>query len=302
MSKLQTALKKISSGAASRGGAGTRDEAGEASAAKSQAVARNHRPGPTGKERIFRQSVAVDYDALAAEGIPFEDEDDVSLLRNEMRRIKWPVLANAFGEQGASLPRGHIVMVTSAVAGEGKTFTSVNLALSIAAEKDFGVLLVDADVAKPHVSNLFGVEQMPGVIDYLAGEISGIEDIVVGTDVPRLSLISAGRSDPHASELIASKRMTSLVNELDALFPDTVILFDTPPILQTNESQVLSKVAGQVLLVVAANQTPQEAVVEAVSLLRSDGAVNVVFNGVRSLFNQKYQYGGYYGYGHPSRR
>ena len=135
-----------------------------------------------------------------------------------------------------------------------------------------------------------------GVIDFLLGEVDDVTDVIVGTDVPGLSLLPAGKSHEHASELIASARMRDFVASLNKSFPNTVILFDSSPILQTNESQVLSHIVGQILLVVAANKTPQAAISEAAGLLEADKVVNVVFNGMNSFFRHKYRYGGYYGY------
>ena len=150
------------------------------------------------------------------------------------------------------------------------------------------------------LSKLFGLSESRGVIDFLAGEVSDVSELIVDTDIEGLSVIPAGRSDELASELIASKAMSNFVSELDARLPGTVLLFDTSPVMQTNEPQVLTRLAGQVLLVVAANTAPQEAVLQAVSLLGDDVVVNVIFNRVQSLFRQKHRYGGYYGY--ESRR
>ncbi len=250
----------------------------------------SHSADLLGENRIH-----VDFDALVDFGV-MASEEHKRELRDSMRRIKWPVLANAFGEQRATTPRGNVVMVASATAGEGKTFTTVNLALSIAAEKDYDVLLVDADIAKPRASESFGIIDRAGVIDYLLGEVDDVTDVIVGTDVPGLSLLPAGKSHEHASELIASSRMKEFVAQLNENFPNTVILFDSSPILQTNESQVLSHIVGQVLLVVAANTTSQPAVLEAARILEPENVVNVVFNGMNSFFRHKYRYGGYYGY------
>lgn len=243
----------------------------------------------------YKQRIEVDLDEWTKNGIVISDERERE-LRDEMRRIKWPVLANAFGDQAKDIPRGNIVMVASATSGEGKTFTAINLAMSIAAEKDFDVLLVDGDIAKSHTSELFGLTEFAGVIDYLSGDVPDIMDVVVGTNLPGLSVLPAGRADEHASELIASNRMSNLVTDLGERFPNTVVLFDSSPLLQTNESQVLSRNVGQVLLVVAASQTPQPFVKEAVSLLGSDVVVNAIFNRTKRIFGQKYSLGGYYGY------
>lgn len=287
MSKLQTAIQKITQ---------NRDAKGPA-AGKASTVAEPGAPesGEQAPVREYRNSVSVDLSRLSEQGVLLPNESTPT-LKDEMRRIKWPILANAFGEQSSVIPKGNLVMVASAVSGDGKTFTTINLALSLAAEKEVDVLLVDADIAKPHISRVFGIEDNSGVIDYLSGDVTELADVVVGTDVPGLSLLPAGRADEHASELLASKRMSTLVSQIVQSYPDTIVLFDTSPILETNESQVLSRLAGQVLLVVAANKTPQPAVQEAVELLGEDLIVNVVFNRVSSLFKQKHRYGGYYGY------
>jgi len=252
-------------------------------------------PAATAPEHQYNRSIAVDHEVLAAKGVSITSDSEQQ-LRDELRQIKWPVLANAFGEQSKRIPRGNVVMVTSATSGEGKTFTSINLAMSIAAEKDVDVLLIDADIAKAHASELLGLTGTAGVIEYLSGEVTDIADVIVGCDVPGLSLLPAGRADEHASELIASKRMSDFVTELSERYPKTVLLFDTSPILQTNESQVLSHLVGQVLLVVAANKTPRSAVTDAVSLFGPDAVINIIFNGVTWLIKQKDRYGSYYGY------
>jgi len=293
VSKLQTALQKLNN----RGDDSASGKARSADA-HDQLVTRYRTRETTLRPKT---EIQIDHRMLVAAGVAIEDEYQDE-LRDEMRRIKWPVLNNAFGEQSVGIPRGNVVMVASATSGEGKTFTTINLAISIAAEKDYDVLLVDADIAKPHASESFGIMEHAGVIDYLLGEVDDVADLIVGTDIPGLKLLAAGKPHEHASELIASARMQGLVNELIDRFPNTVILFDTSPVLQTNESQVLSRIVGQILLVVAANKTSQVAAREAANVLGTDRVLNVVFNGVHSMFRQKYRYGGYYGYGyHPSR-
>lgn len=243
----------------------------------------------------IERSIQIDYEQLANEGVLFP-ENHYEELRDQMRRIKRPILDNAFGPHNAAHQRGNIVMIASAMSGEGKTFTSINLALSIAAEKDIDVLLVDCDIAKPHASEIFGLDEYAGVIDYLAGDVESIDDVIVKTDLPGLSILSAGRNDDLASELLASKKMADLVREIAENHPNMIVLFDSSPVLQTNESHVLSRHVGQVVLVVAANITPTDAAKEAVSLLGRDQIINLVFNGMTSILGQNHYYGGYYGY------
>ena len=249
----------------------------------------------------FGRKIFVDPNVMMDDGV-FVEEEYQAELRDQMRRIKWPVIDNAFGAQSETIENGNLVMVASAMSGEGKTFTSINLALSIAAERDIDVILVDADIAKPHASELFGIHDYTGLTEYLSGEGDDIEKYIVETDVPRLSLLAAGRPDEHASELLASARMAELVTLLGTRYPKTIVLFDSSPILQTNESHILSRIVGQVLLVVAANKTPQSAAREAVALIGDDVIINVIFNATKSLFGQKHFYGGYYGYQYGRRR
>lgn len=300
MSKIETALQKLTTDQKSLV-SGDKGEVSRRGAAETSAAS-----GATGFRQEARdlrvqarKSIKINREMLFESGVLISEQDQQE-LRDEMRRIKWPVLANAFGEQSDSIRRGNVVMVASATSGEGKTFTTTNLAMSIAAEQDHGVILVDADIVNPKLSEAFGIVEHPGVIDFLLGEVADVADIIIGTDLPGLSLIPAGRAHEHASELLASNRMAFLVSQLNDHYPSSIVLFDTSPILQTNESQVLSRIVGQVLLVVAANKTPQHAAIEAVRMLGTDRVVNLIFNGVNALFRQRYRYGGYYGY--QSRR
>ena len=286
MSKLQTAINKLTSESSGRTQSRKRPVRPEDDITQRHEVRdRNLENNPF---------VEVSIDELVENGVTVNG-DERRNLRDEMRRLKWPLLTNAFGDKTVAPPRGNIAMVASSVSGEGKTFVAVNLALSVANDKDFDVILIDADVVKPHVSRAFGVENQRGLIDYLAGEADSATDLIVRTDIPGLLLFPAGRRDEHASELLASKRMSDLVDELSRCLPNTVLLFDSSPLLQTNESQVLARLVGQVLMVVAANKTPQPAVKDAVALLDDVQVLNVVFNGNVSMSGQSHRYGGYYG-------
>jgi exopolysaccharide/PEP-CTERM locus tyrosine autokinase len=292
MSKLQTAIQKLSE-------AKSDDQSGKSRRKELARLEVDSNDSRALRALSYSRQIVVNTDALKDEGIIVSEEQSVE-LRDEIRRLKWPLLENAFGEQSVTIPNGNIVMVTSATAGEGKTFTTINLAMSIATERDINVLLVDTDIAKPHVSRLFGLSESPGVIDYVAGEVSNLSELIVRTDIKGLNLFPAGRPDENASELIASNAMSNFVSELDARLPGTILLFDTSPLMQTNESQVLARLAGQVVFIVGANKAPQPAILEAISLLSEASIVNVVLNGVQSLFRQKHRYGGYDGY--QSRR
>ena len=246
--------------------------------------------------------VAVDRVRLRDAGFLAPEEYE-RRLAEEYRRIKRPLLANAFGLGAPRLDLGNLIIVASARSGEGKTHTCINLALSMAMEKERTVLLVDGDVAKPTVSGVFGVDGEPGLLDVLEEGGPAVEDVILTTDIPGLRLLPAGTPRDGATELLASDRMRALVAELSERYPDRVVLFDSPPLLDTSEAVAIASVVGQVALVVASGITPQSTVRDAVSQLSPEQAVNVVLNKQRYESTGGY-YGNYgygYGYGHQER-
>jgi len=212
-------------------------------------------------------------------------------VRNEYRRIKRPLLSNAFGKSASLVDQGNLIMVTSAVPGEGKTYTAVNLALAFAQERDNTVLLVDCDVSKQGVSRLLGVERRrPDITDLLASENMPIEDALLKTDVPGLVLLPAGKPHEYITEMIASQRMTRLVNEFATRYTDRIVVFDSPPMLSTPESQVLAGIVGQIVFIIEAGKTPFTVVQDALEMLPRDKAIGLVLNKSESISNR----GGYY--------
>jgi len=239
--------------------------------------------------------VEVDQEALRDAGLIAPDYHE-QMLANQFRDIKRPLIANAYSKRVARVENGNLIMVTSALAGEGKTFTSLNLVISMSQEQDLTVLLVDADVAKPHVSNVFGVSEMPGLLDVLEGDVDQVESLIVPTNLEGLSILPAGAPRRNATELLSGSRMDNLVQQLATRFPQRVVIFDTPPLLETSESKVLTSMAGQVVLVVRAEYTSQGAVADALHILGEDKATNLILNQFRSAAGaDQYEYG--YGYG-----
>jgi receptor protein-tyrosine kinase len=221
-------------------------------------------------------------------------EEAVPRIGDEYRRIKRPLLAGAFGKGAARLPHGNLIMVGSSVPGEGKTFTSLNLALSIVQELDYTVLLVDADVAKPHISRVLELDDKPGLIDILCDPTLDLQDVLVSTNIEGLRILPAGPVHRQSTELLASDRMATLVADMAERYPDRVLVFDTPPLLATTQAQVMSALMGQVLLVVRAGMTPQQAVLQSLETLGPRAGVNIVLNQVRGAWSDDYY--GYYGY------
>lgn len=212
-------------------------------------------------------------------------------IKNEYRRIKRPLLSNAFGKSASLVDQGNLIVVTSSVAAEGKSYTAINLALAIAQERDHTVLLVDCDVTKQGASRILGVEKRrPDLTDLLASETLSVADALLRTDVPGLVLLPAGKPHEFITEMIASQRMESLVKELESRYSDRIIIFDAPPLLATPETQVLAGLVGQIVFVIEAGKTPYSIVEDALQMLPREKAIGLLLNKSDSISNR----GGYY--------
>jgi protein-tyrosine kinase len=211
-------------------------------------------------------------------------------IASQYQQVKRPLVASALGKVGTPIANRHAIMLASALPGEGKTFTSINLALSMALEKDVEVLLVDADVAKPHLTRLFGVQDEPGLLDLLTDSAMHPSSVILPTDVPGLSLVPAGRQRENATELLASARMEQVTAQLAG--GRRIVLFDSPPLLLSTESRALVPAMGQIVLVVRADVTPQRAVQEAIEAIGESKSVALILNQTSMPASS-----GYYGYG-----
>ena len=209
-------------------------------------------------------------------------------IAEEYRQIKRPLLINAFSQGASAIQNGNLIMITSALPGEGKTFTAINLAMSIALERDRTVLLVDADVAKPGVSEYIGKTEWPGLVDYLLSDTMQLSDVLVKTDVPKLRLLPAGRRHPHSTELLASESMRRLAQELASRYPDRVVIFDSPPLLATSEAAVLARLMGQIVMVVEASRTSQDIIQDALGQLNPDIMTSLILNKSHQPFGTPY--------------
>ena len=239
--------------------------------------------------------IAVDSNQLRANGLLAPDADE-RRLAEQYRTIKRPLIRNADPHLDPPLARGNLVMVGSALQNEGKTFTCLNLCLSIARERDWAVVLVDGDCSKPHLTRLFGAEGQPGLTDLLRDPNASFDSFVMPTDVDGFSFLPAGTHDSHASELLASKRMDDLCSSLSADSAGRMIVFDSSPLLLTTESPVLASKVGQVVVVVRANSTPRQAVMGALEKLDQTKAIGCVLNQSWGAADHTEGYG-YYGFG-----
>jgi exopolysaccharide/PEP-CTERM locus tyrosine autokinase len=216
-------------------------------------------------------------------------------LLEDFRIIKRPLLQRAFDEPTKGDKPGNLIMITSSLPGEGKTYTAINLAMSIAMELDHTVLLVDADVARPSVLRTLGLPNQRGLMDILVDDKLDMADVMLRTNVDTLSILPAGTSTPRATELLASSTMSSLVNEIASRYPDRIVIFDSPPLLLTSESRVLASHMGQIVMVVEAQTTTQHAVKEALSQLEGLNNVNLIYNKTRDLPGIEETYDYHYG-------
>ncbi|WP_036828645.1 AAA family ATPase, partial [Photobacterium sanctipauli] len=145
------------------------------------------------KQPVSTPAMVIDTQKLKAAGMVSHDDDSTNVqINTEYRSIKQKLLYNAFGPASGTLNHSNMVMITSARPSEGKTFTAVNLAMSVAAEKDKTILLVDADVLKPSISATLGVDEKPGLIDYLLGDVAQLSDVIYSTNIPNLRVLPAG--------------------------------------------------------------------------------------------------------------
>jgi exopolysaccharide/PEP-CTERM locus tyrosine autokinase len=256
-----------------------------------RAVAADARSPFLGESPVRRsKEVVLDLARLAAQGYVTPDSPR-SQLADEFRVLKRPVLNNAHGKSAAPIRRANLIMITSSVPGEGKTFTSINLALSIAMEVDSTVLLVDADVARPAVLDRLGLPSSPGLLDLLTQPELEVADVLLRTNVDRLSILPAGTPHPRATELLASTGMSRLLDEMANRYPDRILVFDAPPLLLSTESRALATQVGQVLMVVEADRTTQSTVTTALGMIESCPVVMTVLNKTDASQSG----GGYYG-------
>ncbi len=289
MSVIENAIKRLQ---ASRAGAaalarGTAGTSGSGGAARRRELAAEGNAAAAST-----RTIVINQDALRIAGLLPPSHQERELAR-QFRHIKRPLINSALGRGVERVPQGNLIMVASAVPGEGKTFTSLNLALSMRLEEDVTVLLVDGDVVNPRISRILGVENEPGLLDVVKDPGMSPGSAILATDVPGLSFLPAGRPEANPTELLASTRMRDVAALLGGHDATRLVLFDSAPLLLTTESHALAHVLGQVLIVVRADQTPQHMVLEVLQSLDERKPVSLVLN--QSMKHP--QAGYYYEYG-----
>jgi protein-tyrosine kinase len=243
------------------------------------------------------QQIRLDFRALRQNGMITPD-NMASQISNEFRGIKRRLLQKVRDSNTKALVN-NLIMVTSALPGEGKTFSSINLALSLAAERGLRVLLVDVDVIRPSVGNVFVSPPREGLTDLLRGKVTQVSDVTYRcAEIPNLSVIFAGTPSTNSPELISSGKMAQLCRDLSLQYPDRVIIMDSPPVLATPEPAILASYVHQLVMVVAAAQADKHQIRKALEAVSSCQNISMVFN--RAPAWNEAEYTAYYGYAYAA--
>ncbi|RED49861.1 XrtA-associated tyrosine autokinase [Aestuariispira insulae] len=240
-----------------------------------------------------KSTVRLDLGGMRKKGMITPTSGRTHLVE-DMRFIKRPILNRAFvvNDNDGSDTLNNVVMISSCRSGEGKTFTAVNLAMSMAMERDLYVLLIDTDVYRRGACELLGVEPKKGLVDLILDPEMQVSDVMQRTNVSNLSIIQAGTLHPHATELLASQRMLDIVSDISARYPDRIVVIDTPPVLLSSEPTVLAGIAGQIILVVEEGKTSKQQIDEALEGLREAENISFILNKQRGRRkrNANYEY------------
>ena len=264
---------------------------------------------PNPNDRVAERGLAVGARSVEASVTPKQVKVNLSDLRSfgylpgveterqlaeEFRRIKRPLVSRAQNSHADSDKRSQLIMVSSALPNEGKTFISINLALSLALEKDINVVLIDGDFAKQNITSVFGGTGQLGFLDAVRDVHLDIETLIHDTMISGLRVLFAGNRSATDTELLASKQMEKVIDDLIKKDPHRVVLIDSSPLLLTSDTHELVRAVGQLVIVVRSAVTVQRALTDALGSLAPGPKVGFIFNQVpRSSLSID----GYYGYG-----
>ncbi|WP_293881129.1 AAA family ATPase [Sphingomonas sp.] len=250
---------------------------------------------PVKAYRISRPVIPVDIDRLREAGFIIPDGPPGTLVE-EFRLVKRQLILNANGgTRGKPIEHGRMILICSAQPNEGKTFCAVNLALSLASERDTEVLLVDADVAKPEVLSTLGLAGDAGLMDALADPTIDVEDLVIRTSIAKLSVLPAGKALHDDTELLASARTKVVLESLATSNPNRIVIFDSAPALAASPASVLALHVGQVLMIVRADRTTEAELKDAIALVDGCDTISLLLNAA-SFAGGTRSFGSYYGH------
>ena len=283
MSLIENSLEKLR-----RAAAAAAKEPGAAAIPLPTAV----RPEPvvTLEPRHVHKRTAVDFNRLrTADYLPEPGQE--RRFAEYLHRIKRPLVDRALGADSA--PDSRMIMLSSALPGDGKTFIVLNLALSMARERDISVLLIDGDLPKAQLTQVLNLRDQPGLLDTLKDDRLDVESLVFDTDVPNLEILPAGTPSEGAAELVASARMRDIATRLVTCNSRRLVLFDSPPLLVSSEARALLPIPGQIVLVARAGHTPRRSIADAVAQVERKKLQGLVLNDCHVGAEH-----GYYGYGY----
>lgn len=246
------------------------------------------------KEDLSTKYAELDVTYLNRKGY-ISKQSDNKLVKEQFRAVKRKLLNNAFGALSSTLNNPNLIIVSSCNPHEGKTFSSINLALNIALERDKTVLLVDADVVRPSIVRELGVTVDAGLTEYLSGQVEDVSEIIYNTNIDNFKFIPAGKPHDLSTELLASEKMIALTQELATRYSDRVVIFDAPPLLGVNETHVMANHVGQAVVVVEESKTRLNDIKAAVAQLDENLAIGFLVN------KSKRGWRDYYGYGYYRR-
>jgi protein-tyrosine kinase len=242
--------------------------------------------------RISRE-VKIDRQRLAKAGIIFTSTER-SRVAEEFRIIVRQILAKAQAAEGERVENARLIMITSARPREGKTFTSINIALAIASQLDFRVLAIDCDVERQSMSSVLGIDPDKGLVDLIADETMDMRDILLRTDVANLTVLPAGRKRPGVPELLSSRRMRDILAEVEHRYADRYIVIDAPPCLATSDPSILASMVGQIVFVVEANRTQEAEIEESLRLISACPNISLILNKMEGTTSEHFGSYGYY--------
>ncbi len=257
-------------------------------------------PVPSEAPVPFRATVAplarkivLDRVHLAQMGIMMPWASTARIVE-EYRTVKRNIIASwqsSDSETGNYRPR--VIMVTSARPREGKTFSSVNLALAFAADENLATVLIDADAMRRDCARVLSIPEEPGFTDLLAGK-GALSDTLIQTDLQNLLVLPSGPSGAHVPELLHGPGPGALFDEIAKRYPNHVIILDTPPCLASTDPAALAPIAGQIVFVIEAEHTQREEIDAALSLISSCPRISLLLNLIPPGANEHFGSYSYY--------
>lgn len=238
------------------------------------------------------KSINIDLNNLNMMGFITPETRNIKMFE-QFRYIKMQLLSNVLKKKSSDLRNSNVIVITSAIAGEGKTYSSINLALSIAYEYNNTVLYIDADASKRTATKLLKVDDKLGLTDYLLENKLELIDLLLTTNVPKFRILPVGKYHERATELFASKRMQELMNDLSQRYNDRLIIIDSPPLLQDTSASALTQLADQTIIVIEAEKTPRHIVEEAIRNVKTDKYIGLLFNKSNQRYGSGYSYYSY---------